>query len=499
VAPLAERALDRWDDPSVTGWADAAATAATCRYLLGRPADAIDLATRALPHATASHYAPCTLRRVIGHASVSVGDVDRAVEVLSEAIGVAAGRVPALASEMTVSRAELAATLAEAASESDATVVLSEQREVVAAIAAQAAADGATVNEIWARTVEATLLVRVDRALARDAADRARSAASSAGYPAAESVNLHTLAAIAIDDGDLVLASSLIRRLIDGLVARGAERELRNGLRLAAVVLERVAEPAWRGLAATAASLPVVSLFSLPGRERHPLPPPDAPPLEVRAAVAIARAALDTVADSREPDAQQARQVVGAATPARAVAANEWCREGDLWRLSFDGLTVRVRASKGLVSIGRLLAAPETEIHCLDLADSGLDDRSSGDVIDARARREYEQRVRDLQVEVDEAEADADFHRADRARAELDAIVDHLTAALGLGGRTRRQTDTTERARSAVTQLIRSTIRRLRSSHPTLADHLEVSIQTGVYCRYRPDRSIVWSTAGPVS
>jgi hypothetical protein len=168
-----------------------------------------------------------------------------------------------------------------------------------------------------------------------------------------------------------------------------------------------------------------------------------------------------------------------------------------MWRLTYDGHTVHVRSSKGLASIGRLLGRPDTDLHCLDLADAAVDDGVGGEVIDARARRDYEQRVRDLQAEIDEADAHADIHRATRARAELDAIVDHLTAALGLGGRVRRDTGTVERARSAVTQRIRSTIRRLRASHPSLADHLEASIQTGVYCRYRPERPTEWSTAGP--
>ena len=500
IAPLAERVLERWDDPTLPGWADAAATTATCRYLTGRPQEAIDLAWRALEHAGAAHYAPCTLRRVIGHARVSLGDLEGAIAILSEAIEVAADRVPALAMEMTVSRAELQAAVAgpslRTSGAADALI------DAVRAVADDAARRGSVVNEIWARTVEATIFSRTDPRRARDQAAGALMAARAAVYPSAETVNLHTLASLLVDDGDLPSAAALTRQVLDGLVARGAESELRNGLRLAAVVLERAGRPAWEVLAATSSGLPVVSLFSIPGHERHALPPARTPAIDVREAVTVARVELDALAEPAELIVDRTTSDVPSvasdvSTDARST--NVWFLAGDLWTVTFDGVTVHVRTSKGMVDLARLLAAPDTEVHCTDLAGVVVQDHASGEVIDARARREYEQRVRELQLEIDDAESDADFHRADRARDELDAIVDHLTAALGLGGRTRRHTDGAERARSTVTQRIRSTIKRLSTVHPALAAHLEVSVQTGIYCRYRPERPTTWSTVGSAS
>ena len=49
-----------------------------------------------------------------------------------------------------------------------------------------------------------------------------------------------------------------------------------------------------------------------------------------------------------------------------------------------------------------------------------------------------------------------------------------------------------ERARSAVTQRIRATIRRLGAEHPELGRHLEASIVTGTYCSYRPEHPVDW-------
>jgi hypothetical protein len=53
---------------------------------------------------------------------------------------------------------------------------------------------------------------------------------------------------------------------------------------------------------------------------------------------------------------------------------------------------------------------------------------------------------------------------------------------------------TAERARSAVAHRIRATIRRLGGLHPALGRHLEVSVSTGRYCSYRPERPVDWRT-----
>jgi hypothetical protein len=74
----------------------------------------------------------------------------------------------------------------------------------------------------------------------------------------------------------------------------------------------------------------------------------------------------------------------------------------------------------------------------------------------------------------------------------MDTLVDHLTAALGIDGRTRRTGGTAERARSAVTQRLRATIRRITEDHPELGRHLDVSITTGTYCTYRPEHPVHW-------
>ena len=153
---------------------------------------------------------------------------------------------------------------------------------------------------------------------------------------------------------------------------------------------------------------------------------------------------------------------------------------------------VSLRASKGLADMARLLATPGREVHCLDLAGGGLAEEGTGEVLDDAARRAYERRVRDLQQDLEDAEADHDVGRAERARAELDAVVDQLTAALGLGGRSRRSAGSAERARTTVTQRVRATIRRVEDAHPRLGRHLRASVRTGTFCSYVPEAPVDW-------
>jgi hypothetical protein len=175
-----------------------------------------------------------------------------------------------------------------------------------------------------------------------------------------------------------------------------------------------------------------------------------------------------------------------------ADSASVRCR-GDVTEWEFAGRSVGVRTSKGVLDIVRLIEAAGAEVHCIELAGAAVEQPSTGAVIDARARASYEDRIRELQEELDEADENHDYARSYRAQVELDAIVEQLTAALGRGGRSRQGADTGERARSAVTHRIRGAIRQIGKVHPQLAAHLDRSIVTGHYCAYRPEVPLVWS------
>lgn len=162
-------------------------------------------------------------------------------------------------------------------------------------------------------------------------------------------------------------------------------------------------------------------------------------------------------------------------------------REGAVWRLAFDGREATVAHSKGLGDIARLLAAPGTEIHVLDLFDAPLRAGAAGELADRHAINAYRDRLLDVDAELDDAERDNDEERRVRAEIERQALVDEIVRVTGTGGRRRPFANhPAERARKAVTARVRDTIRKLEPVLPELAAHLEQGIVTGGYCRYRP-------------
>ena len=197
-----------------------------------------------------------------------------------------------------------------------------------------------------------------------------------------------------------------------------------------------------------------------------------------------------------------------------SVDGHVFRREGSYWTIAFEGSVVRLRDSKGLRYLARLLANPGVEFHVLDLAaldrnggppptsghpsvvDLQVEARGVGEeILDAQARAAYRQRLAEVREEVEEATSYNDLERAARARAELDALVAQLAEATGLGGRSRRTQSDSERARISITKRVRGVIAALGEHDRSLERHLRDTVRTGTFCSYAPDpaRHIVWT------
>ncbi len=196
-------------------------------------------------------------------------------------------------------------------------------------------------------------------------------------------------------------------------------------------------------------------------------------------------AGLEEDPDERRPEAV-ARPV------AKEPSVARFRREGPVWTLEFDGLSVQLTHQKGFSDLARLLDRPGVEVHCLELADRPAETSGTAPQLDERARREIQARARELQHDIDEADAAHDLARAGQAREELDQIVELLSGALGLGGRSRALGSAAERARSAVTWRIRSGVKKIIKAHPQLGRHLENAVRTGTFCVYQPERPVDW-------
>jgi TolB-like protein/tetratricopeptide (TPR) repeat protein len=194
-----------------------------------------------------------------------------------------------------------------------------------------------------------------------------------------------------------------------------------------------------------------------------------------------------------EADPDEGRPEALARPVAREAGTARFRQDGDVWTLAFDGLAVQLTHQKGFSDLARLLQRPGVEVHCLELADRPAETTGIAPVLDERARREVQARARELQEEIDEADAFHDLGRAERAREELDRLVELLSGALGLSGRSRALGSVAERARSAVTWRIRSAIKKIGGAHPRLGRHLENAVRTGTFCVYQPETPIDWT------
>jgi len=216
----------------------------------------------------------------------------------------------------------------------------------------------------------------------------------------------------------------------------------------------------------------------------------------------LAREAEATFAEfGLNVEAARARDVAEGTPPAAVAEDNVFRNEGEYWTVVFAGEVARLKDSKGLRDIALLLASPNREIAAVDLAARDADpvgravarSGDAGEVLDEQARAAYKSRIQDLRDEIDEADAANDPGRAERSRAELEALTEQLAGAYGLGGRARKAGDPAERARKAVTERIRDALAKAAKEHPALHRHLKASIKTGAFCSYAPERPVTWS------
>jgi hypothetical protein len=191
----------------------------------------------------------------------------------------------------------------------------------------------------------------------------------------------------------------------------------------------------------------------------------------------------------------------GAAVAVPPPRGSTFRRDGEMWTITHAGQVTFLKDAKGLHYVAHLLRHPGRDLHVLDLvavatntddadAKRYLKTADAGEILDGRARDAYRARLVELREELDEAEQLADRGRVERTRGEIEFLTDQLASAVGLGGRERRSGRASERARAAVTQSIRGTLRKITDAVPALGPVLAERIRTGTYCRYEPTADV---------
>lgn len=180
-------------------------------------------------------------------------------------------------------------------------------------------------------------------------------------------------------------------------------------------------------------------------------------------------------------------------------------RDEGAWVVESAGTRARLADTKGLRYLAELLRNPGAERHALDLVDrvegtdgaAGVDRRQLGDageILDSVARAAYRRRIEAARAEIDDALALGADERAEALQGELDQLVAQLAQAFGLGGRSRRASAVTERARLNVTRALRAATAKVSEVLPDAGAVLDRRLRTGLYCAFEPgdDDPVRW-------
>lgn len=194
------------------------------------------------------------------------------------------------------------------------------------------------------------------------------------------------------------------------------------------------------------------------------------------------------------------------------LTPNTFRRDGEYWTVSFQNVECRLKDSRGLHYLAQLIRHPHQEFSALDLVNLGmappdtanpqrmaamLTDHASvttggdaGELLDPQARAAYQQRLKELREELEEAREFNDLGRVEKLEEESEFLVQELSRAVGLGGRRRKARSAAERARLNVTVTLKSTIARITKHHKALGQHLAQTIKTGTFCSYAPSPAL---------
>lgn len=191
------------------------------------------------------------------------------------------------------------------------------------------------------------------------------------------------------------------------------------------------------------------------------------------------------------------RGLAGVVAGDGAAPRFELRREGDYWTIASPEGPLRLKDTRGVQTLHRLVSHPDREFHVTELAaapeatseatsEARSDLGDAGELLDRQARAAYRARLDDLDESLRDAESFGDIARAQRANEERAMLAQELARAVGLGGRERRAGSAAERARVTVQKRLKDAIRKIEEGAPALGRHLTLTVQTGHFCAYRP-------------
>lgn len=200
------------------------------------------------------------------------------------------------------------------------------------------------------------------------------------------------------------------------------------------------------------------------------------------------------------------------------VETNEFRKEGDVWKITYKGQTVRLRYSNGLHYIAYLLQKPGgimdvmTLVHAVagreadPRAQSDYDrhkaelappnqhlsaSRDAGEILDLQAIQAYRSRLEDLKDALEESQRCNDGRTAE-IEAEMDILANQLSGAVNPSGRGRKFVDPNEKARKSISKAIYRSYEQIAKHLPDLEKHLKKNLRIGTSLSYQPESPLHW-------
>jgi len=133
---------------------------------------------------------------------------------------------------------------------------------------------------------------------------------------------------------------------------------------------------------------------------------------------------------------------------------NTFRKEGDVWRIVYDGEQKSLKHIKGLSYLAILLRNPRRSLHVFDL-------------VQELGESPYTEQIED-------------FKKMGREKWEEEGLS------------LSRPKELADKARKAVYIAIQRSLEKIEKEHPALGQHLKNSIKTSYSCSYTPDKPIPW-------
>jgi hypothetical protein len=193
------------------------------------------------------------------------------------------------------------------------------------------------------------------------------------------------------------------------------------------------------------------------------------------------------------------------------ASVNSFVRRESVWHLCFLGHEAVLPTLRGLSYLHYLLGRPGKDVEAEELIRNTLDyvglpevsedeaceeelfeESDLGPLADDQAIHAARQRVKDLDVEIEDARRNHDLGRLEHKSNEKAKLTKYLGSVLNIRGEPRPIPTKDEKARQSCRAAIVTAIAAIERQDPALATHLRQSVHTGGCCRYTPCEPVLW-------